>query len=138
MPLILTVENAEDLPKNARARVTLAEHGKLDIGRAASIDWTLPDPMRFVSGTHCEIRYRNATFWLYDVSTNGTFLNGSLDRIRAPHALRHGDRVAFGRLFISVEIEADRTALGPPVRGGGPFPWPRRLARRVHLEQIIC
>ena len=37
------------------------------------LDWTLPDPTRFISGKHCEVRYRDGGYWLHDVSTNGTF-----------------------------------------------------------------
>ena len=31
----------------------------------------------FISGRHCEVRFEKGGYWLYDVSRNGTFLNGS-------------------------------------------------------------
>jgi predicted component of type VI protein secretion system len=40
---------------------------------------------RYISSKHCEIRYKDGGYWLYDVSTNGTFLNGAEQRMPAPH-----------------------------------------------------
>jgi pSer/pThr/pTyr-binding forkhead associated (FHA) protein len=40
------------------------------IGRAPDNDWILPDTKRIVSGHHCEIEYRNGTYWIKDISTN--------------------------------------------------------------------
>ena len=42
----------------------------IDIGRDQHLDWTLPDPTRYISAKHCEVRYRDGGYWLYDVSTN--------------------------------------------------------------------
>ena len=39
----------------------------------------------FISGRHCEVRYEKGGYWLYDVSRNGTFVNGSRQRIKSPH-----------------------------------------------------
>ncbi|TIV81205.1 MAG: FHA domain-containing protein, partial [Mesorhizobium sp.] len=57
-----------------------------EIGRE-NCDWTLPDPDKFISGRHCEVRYEAGAFWLHDVSRNGTFINGSSQRLAAPHRL---------------------------------------------------
>lgn len=107
MTLILTIENEQSLPNGAPVSVRLTDRRGIDIGRSASIDWSLPDPTRFISGRHCEVRYRDDGYWLNDLSTNGTFLNDSARRIQAPHKLRHGDRLAIGAYVIAVAIETD-------------------------------
>jgi type VI secretion system protein ImpI len=110
MTLILTIENEQSLANGAPLSFRLANKRGLDIGRSANIDWSLPDPTRFISGKHCEVRYRDDGYWLNDLSTNGTFLNHSTRRIQAPHKLRHGDRLTIGSYIIAVAIEADGAA----------------------------
>ncbi len=105
MRLVLTIENEESLPNGAPVSVSLGPGGGLDIGRGASQDWCLPDPSRFISSKHCEVRYRDESYWLYDISANGTYLNGSSGRLQAPHRLQHGDRFVIGNYDISVAIE---------------------------------
>ena len=104
MPLRLTIENVDRLPDGGPVRVQVEGRG-LDIGRDQHLDWTLPDPSRLVSSKHCEIRFRDDNYWLHDVSTNGTFVNGAQFRLEAPHLLRSGDRLTIGQYIIAVEIE---------------------------------
>ena len=73
----------------------------------SDLDWTLPDPTRFISSKHCEVRYRDGAYWLYDVSTNGTFLNGSDGRLKAPHRLRNGDRLTIGQYIVAVALDGE-------------------------------
>ncbi len=63
MTLRLAIENMDRLPDGGPLRVEVKGRG-LDIGRDAHLDWTLPDPSRYVSGKHCEIRYRDNEYWL--------------------------------------------------------------------------
>ncbi|AZO51623.1 MAG: type VI secretion system-associated FHA domain protein TagH [Mesorhizobium sp.] len=84
-----------------------------EIGRE-NCDWTLPDPDKFISGRHCEVRYEAGAFWLHDVSRNGTFINGSSQRLAAPHRLGHGDRLLIGRYVIFVSIDDERGVTGHP------------------------
>jgi type VI secretion system protein ImpI len=114
MGLILTIENEESLPNGAPVSVSLGRKGGLDIGRGATQDWSLPDPSRFISGKHCEVRYRDGDYWLYDISSNGTFLNSSTNRLQAPHRLSDGDRFAIGSYVIAVTIEADEAPAEHP------------------------
>ena len=79
------------------------------IGRAASNDWVLPDPERFLSGHHATIDYRGGQWFLTDTSSNGTFLNDStvpLGRDNS-HVLKNGDRVRMGEYDFTVAITAD-------------------------------
>jgi type VI secretion system protein ImpI len=83
------------------------------IGRNTGNDWVLRDPERYVSGRHAEIEHRAGTWLLRDLSTNGTFVNGSDEALGPdhPHALAHGDRFRIGEYEIEVEIS-----------GGNDFP----------------
>jgi type VI secretion system protein ImpI len=104
MTLRLSVENLDRLPDGGPLRVEVKGRG-LDIGRDAHLDWTLPDPTRYVSGKHCEIRFREGEYWLYDVSTNGTYLNGSQFRLDAPYRLQDGDRLVIGPYVVAAAVE---------------------------------
>ncbi|HUG61236.1 MAG TPA: type VI secretion system-associated FHA domain protein TagH [Methylomirabilota bacterium] len=103
MPLVLRIENEDRLPDGGPLFVEVFGRG-LDLGRDQHLDWTLPDPSRFISGKHCEIRYRNGEYILNDVSTNGTYLAGSDQRIQSPYRLRDGDRLTIGHYIVSVSI----------------------------------
>jgi type VI secretion system protein ImpI len=113
MPLVLTIENPASLPKGLPAHIEIPKDGQLSIGRYHESDWVLPDPSRFISGRHCEIRYQDGCYWLYDVSTNGTFMNGGTSRIDSPKPLRPGDRLAIGIYVVTVTILPDTDALSP-------------------------
>ena len=122
MTLRLSIENMDRLPDGGPLRVEVKGRG-LDIGRDAHLDWTLPDPSRYVSSKHCEIRFRDGGYWLHDVSTNGTFVNGAQFRLDAPHLLRNGDRLNIGPYVIAVAIEGQGRRPSLPRRrrrrGGG-------------------
>ena len=90
--LALRIENETTLPDGGPLSITVEGTRGIDIGRDQYLDWTLPDPSRFISGKHCEIRWHDGAYWLHDVSTNGTFLHGADGRLKAPHKLRDGDR----------------------------------------------
>jgi type VI secretion system protein ImpI len=109
MALSLRIENETQLPDGGPLSVTVTGKRNIDIGRDTHLDWTLPDPTRFISSKHAEIRYRDSGYWLHDVSTNGTFLNGGDHRMQAPHCLRNGDRFTIGHYIIAVEVDTDQT-----------------------------
>ena len=120
MTLRLSIENVDRLPDGGPVRIEVKARG-LDLGRDSHLDWTLPDPSRSVSGKHCEIRYRDGGYWLHDVSTNGTFVNGAEYRLDAPHLLRDGDRLGIGPYIIAVSLEEGRKAQGPVPAAAAPF-----------------
>src|SRR5216684_1078359 len=106
MALRFTIENVPNLPDGGPISFTVTGKRSVDIGRDQHLDWTLPDPTRFISGKHCEVHYRNDAYWLHDVSTNGTFLNGSDQRMRSPHELKNGDRLVIGQYIVGVSLES--------------------------------
>lgn len=117
MLINLTIENVDRLPNGGP--LSYSSNGRsFAIGRE-NRDWNLPDPNLFISGLHCEVRYDGGTFWLYDVSRNGTYVNGSNQRITDPHPLNHGDRLWIGRYIVAVSIENDRDAAS---QRGNPAP----------------
>jgi type VI secretion system protein ImpI len=105
MTLRLSIENVDRLPDGGPLRIQVKGRG-LDLGRDAHLDWTLPDPGRSISSKHCEIRFRDGGYWLHDISTNGTFVNGAQFRLDAPYLLRDGDRLSIGPYIIAVSVEA--------------------------------
>lgn len=121
MALTLTIENETSLPDGGPLSVTLSGGRGLDIGRDQHLDWTLPDPTRAISGRHCEIRFQGDAYWLRDVSTNGTFVNGASQRVQSPYQLRHGDRVEIGHYIIAVTLDRDEHSDASP-RAAVPSP----------------
>ncbi len=108
MTLRLALLNADRLPDGGSVSVEVKERG-LDIGRLEGLGWTLPDPSRHVSGRHCEIRFAEGGYWLRDISTNGTFINGARTRVEGVRLLHDGDRLAIGPYLIAVEVQSGAT-----------------------------
>ena len=55
MALRFTIENVPNLPDGGPTSFTVTGKRSVDIGRDQHLDWTLPDPSRFISGKHCEV-----------------------------------------------------------------------------------
>ena len=103
MTITLTIDNIDSLPDGGPIRFQARNRG-FEIGREQHLDWTLPDPGRFISGRHCEVRYENGGYWLYDTSTNGVFVNGSAQRVKSPYRLDSGERISIGHYIIHVVV----------------------------------
>ena len=104
MTIRLQIDNLDALPDGGPLFYQAHERG-FEIGREHR-DWTLPDPNMFISGRHCEVRYEKGGYWLYDFSRNGTFVNGSRQRVSSPYRLNDGDRIGIGHYIVSVAVEA--------------------------------
>ena len=87
---------------------TLAAEGGR-IGRAGDNDWVLTDPERYVSAHHAMVEMRDGAWWIKDLSTNGTFINGSSRPIGpgGSHRIADGDRIRFGSIEAVAEILQD-------------------------------
>src|ERR1700733_278168 len=110
MGLTLKIDNETSLPDGGPLSVTVSGKRGIDIGRDQHLDWTLPDPTRYISSKHCEVRYTEGAYWLYDVSTNGTMLYGVEGRLKGPHQLRDGDRLVIGNYIIAVSLDGEEAA----------------------------
>src|SRR5712671_1880124 len=120
MGLTLTIENQTNLPDGGPLSVSIQGRRGIDIGRDQYLDWTLPDPSRFISGKHCEVRWHDGGYFLHDVSTNGTFLDGADSRLKAPHRLRNGDRFAIGHYIVVAAIDGEGAGEGSGAAPGTP------------------
>lgn len=80
---------------------------KFSIGRNTDNHWTLPDPQRFMSGTHCWLENRNGTWFITDTSTNGVFINGSDQRLTKNDsvAINHADRIRLGDYELEIDLQ---------------------------------
>jgi len=76
------------------------------IGRADENDYVLPDTESMVSRTHALISCENGDYFLIDQSTNGTFVNGSPNRLEPGEAYRinDGDRLLMGNYLVVVSL----------------------------------
>jgi type VI secretion system FHA domain protein len=81
--------------------------GEVTIGRGDESDWVLDDPERHLSKRHCVVVHRSGGWWVQDVSTNGTFVNGESAPLgpQAVRGLKTGDRLYLGPYEIEVSIE---------------------------------
>lgn len=112
MAITLRIDNFDQLPDGGPVQFSAGPRG-FDIGREQHLDWCLPDPDRVVSGHHCQIRYEGGAYALYDVSRNGTYVNGNPGRVKSPYVLQHGDRLQIGPYIITVAIGLGNQAPSP-------------------------
>ena len=119
--LRIHIENFDKLPDGGPLEFAVDRRG-FDFGRDSHLDWTLPDKARVVSGKHCEVRYYDDAYWLVDVSTNGTFVNGSTKRVQNPYQLNEGDQLQVGEYVLSVTINLPPKRQAPVVQ---PTPAPQ-------------
>jgi len=103
MTLTLTIRNVGDLENGAPTEFVLHRRGAT-IGRAATCDWSLPDPHRYISSRHCEIVFADGSYVVNDISTNGTFLNGAVERMSQQHVITAGDLLQIGHYEIMAEL----------------------------------
>jgi type VI secretion system protein len=118
------------------------------IGRSADNDWILPDPERYVSSHHAEVRFEAGRWVLEDVSTNGIFVNGAETPLsqHGPCQLHDGDRLRLGDYDILVSIDerndfpADATGQTPKsavaAKDKGKDKSKSREAQRAELEEL--
>jgi predicted component of type VI protein secretion system len=85
------------------------------IGRDPACDWALPDRTLALSARHCEIVCIATGPMLHDLSTNGTFVNGSALRLDGEHLLRDGDRIEIGpyTLVLRLTVPPAAPAVAP-------------------------
>lgn len=138
MTLVLQIENYPALENGSPVRFTVPEQGA-QIGRSASMDWVLPDPTRHISSHHFDIMVQSGAFYLRDVSTNGTYLHATRERVNGFHQLQNGERFQVGSFLICAAIEdrtqaaADQTVfMAQPVHAAPPS---APVAPPVHIPE---
>lgn len=101
--LKLRIENFDQLPDGGPIEFAADRRG-FDFGRDQHLDWTLPDQTGVISRKHCEVRFFEQAYWLFDMSTNGTFVNRSAKRVQSPYRLNDGDELRIGEYIVSVKL----------------------------------
>src|SRR5271168_1375368 len=105
-------------------RRTLADRGSAvfsveggTIGRSADNDWVLPDPARYLSAHHARVQFREGSFFLQDVSTNGVYVNDDMEplakRGSSGYQLGNGDVLRMGEYHIVAAVEARKAQEEP-------------------------
>jgi len=95
MPIDLTIVKSPATASNENTRHTFSEEGG-SIGRGANNTWVLDDPEKYMSSTHARIDYKDGQYMLTDLSTNGTFVNGSAEPIGSGTKITLNDGDHFG------------------------------------------
>ncbi len=119
--LTLTIRNVPQLENGSPTRLVLDKRGAV-IGRAPTVEWSLPDPRSHISSRHAEIVFRDGSYILTDISTNGTFLNGSDARLPGPHLLKTGDIVLVGHYEIAAALDGAAAAAAAAPLAAAPTP----------------
>jgi len=123
MALTLRVTSSHSQALGADSTRVFAANGG-SIGRSLDNDWVLPDPEKFVSSHHAQIICRGGNYCLKDISTNGTFVNGSPQPVGQDmeQQLVNGDRIQIADYEIAVVLDTVQQGTtgptGPPGTGG--------------------
>jgi type VI secretion system protein len=123
MPIALKIISYQRLTPGQQA-LFRPDLQRFSIGRNRDNHWALPDPQRFMSGTHCWLEERDGAWFLTDTSTNGVYVNGSDQRVQknASVAVGNGDRIRLGDYEMEVEIDdASAAAASPASETTDPF-----------------
>lgn len=85
------------------------------IGRAATNTWVLTDAERFMSSIHAQINVDEFGYQLTDLSTNGTFVNGSNLPIgyNQSVSLKTGDVFSIGDYEFEVSLDGEQVSPMP-------------------------
>ncbi|WP_424134216.1 type VI secretion system-associated FHA domain protein TagH [Roseomonas chloroacetimidivorans] len=119
MVLMLSVLRCPDAAMPGTRRVS---GGDFTLGRAEGCDWVLADPDRVLSKRHCTLEFRSGGWQVRDLSTNGTFVNGSAQPVGRDSSapLNDGDRLRLGAYEIEVRMEEEAASpWSQPAAPGG-------------------
>ena len=97
MSIEITIVKSPGSVPNTKPCQIFSEQGGT-IGRGNANTWILEDPEKFISTKHSQIIFENGYYYLSDLSTNGTFFNGSREPIGSGNrvTLKDGDRFTLG------------------------------------------
>lgn len=115
--IVISIINAPDKVALTETSKTIGTQGG-SIGRNEDNLWMLDDPERYLSGRHCAFSFDNGQFYITDLSTNGTFYNGSPDPMGkgSKQPVRDNDRFAVGDYEFSIQLKLDSAS--PQVNDG--------------------
>ena len=113
MPLVLKAISFQSASMGEGAEKVFDERGGT-FGRSKSCDWVLPDPERYISGTHGKVFFENGRYFVTDTSTNGLIIEGQAAPIGKGKSvpLSHGDVLLLGEFRLQVFLEEEAGHLG--------------------------
>ncbi|MCP4321110.1 MAG: type VI secretion system-associated FHA domain protein TagH [Alteromonadales bacterium] len=95
------------------------------LGRAASNFWVLEDPNKYMSSVHANIACEAGQYYLTDMSTNGTFINGAAEPVGNGNQvlLNDGDQFTISDYEFVVKLSATESVETPisSPQGNNPF-----------------
>ncbi len=117
MELILEIVSYHRLSPEQNSKISI--HNTLSFGRSKTNGWHLPDPEKVVSGSHARIEKLADGFYIYDLSTNGLYINRAVEALGQTHShkLSQGDLLTFGDYEVSVTLlskAATKLGTSPP------------------------
>ncbi len=97
MSIVISIVKLPENSADTKSTHTFAQQGGT-IGRGPDNEWVLQDPERFISSQHSKISFENGQYYLTDLSTNGTFQNGSAEPIGKGNTIKlnDGDKFSLG------------------------------------------
>ena len=120
MSIEITIVKSPGNVQNTKPCQIFTEQGGT-IGRGPGNTWILEDPEKFISTKHSHVTFENGYYYLSDLSTNGTFFNGSREPIGSGNrvALKDGDRFTLGDYEFLVSMR--NNSQGAPASFNDPF-----------------
>lgn len=111
MELFFELSASESPVHGQAAGKTFKQAGGL-IGRADHCDWIILDEYSHVSSQHARITFNDGEFFLTDLSTNGTHILPSGQRLRKgeTHLIEHGNQYRLGKFVIRARLVKDSAA----------------------------
>ena len=122
MSIVISIVKLPEGTVDTKSTHTFANHGGT-IGRGSDNEWVVEDSECFISTQHSQISFENGQYYITDLSTNGTFSNGSPDPIGKGNTvqLNDGDKFSLGdyEFLASVWQQEEQQQASPS--GQGPF-----------------
>lgn len=111
MSVEISIVKSPNNVQNTKVCQVFTERGG-SIGRGEDNTWVIEDPERFISSQHTLIIFENGQYYLSDLSTNGTFLNGSSEPIGNGNRvlLKNGDRFTLSEYEFLVSMRSGNGA----------------------------
>lgn len=97
MSIVISIIKLPESVADSKSTHTFAHQGGT-IGRGSDNDWVVEDNECFISSQHSQVSFENGQYYLTDLSTNGTFSNGSPEPIGKGNAIKlnDGDKFSLG------------------------------------------
>jgi len=110
MELILNITSYHRLSPEIEAIKTVKD--SLTFGRSEACDWHLPDPEKIISSKHGIIEKKGDSFYIFDNSTNGLFINFAVAPLGQGNKQRLSDSdvLTIGDFQVDVVLVSDQQA----------------------------